>query len=222
MISPAPHCRLYLITPPRIEFPGYLRELADAFDGGDVACLQLRLKDCEDDKVREAYRLIQPICHDYDVALLINDRPDLAAEFDADGVHIGQEDGTYTEARRAVGDEATIGVTCHNSRHLGMVAAEKGADYVAFGAFFPTRTKQTKTAANPEILTWWQELMETPCVAIGGITVDNCAGLAAAGADFIAVSSGVWEREGGTKAAVHAFNRVLENAVQATGQQTDR
>ncbi len=217
MISPVPHCRLYLITPPRIELPGYLRELADAFDGGDVACLQLRLKDCEDDKVREAYSLIQPICDEYDVALLVNDRPDLAAEFNSDGVHIGQEDGTYAEARRAVGAEATVGVTCHNSRHLAMVAGEEGADYVAFGAFFPTQTKQPKTAANPEILTWWQEVMEIPCVAIGGITVENCGSLAAAGADFIAVSSGVWDREGGTKAAVGAFNHTLKNAVRAAG-----
>ena len=212
MTTPARRCRLYLVTPPRIDPAGYADDLADALEGGDVACLQLRLKDCADDEIREAYRTIRPVCRRRGVALLINDRPDLAAELDADGVHIGQQDGTCAEARRTVGADAVVGVTCHDSRHLAMVAGEAGADYVAFGAFFPTSTKEAKSTADPEILAWWQELMEIPCVAIGGITVENCAGLAAAGADFVAVSSGVWRRGGGARAAVAAFNRALEGA----------
>ena len=212
MTTPARRCRLYLVTPPRIDPSGYADDLADALEGGDVACVQLRLKGCGDDEIREAYRKIRPVCRDRGVALLINDRPDLAAELDADGVHIGQQDGTCAEARREVGADAVVGVTCHDSRHLAMVAGEAGADYVAFGAFFPTSTKEARTTADPEILAWWQELMEIPCVAIGGITVENCAGLATAGADFVAVSSGVWRREGGARAAVAAFNRALEGA----------
>lgn len=212
MTIPARRCRLYLVTPPRIDPSAYADELAEALEGGDVACLQLRLKGCADDEIREAYRTIRPVCRGGGVALLINDRPDLAAELDADGVHIGQQDGTCAEARRTVGADAVVGVTCHDSRHLAMVAGEAGADYVAFGAFFPTSTKEAKSTADPEILAWWQELMEIPCVAIGGITVENCAGLAAAGADFVAVSSGVWRREGGPRAAVAAFNRALEGA----------
>ena len=204
-------CRLYLITPPRIDLSGYADDLAGALDGGDVACVQLRLKGCGDDEIREAYRHIRPVCHDRGVTLLINDRPDLAAELGADGVHIGQQDGTVAAARHTVGKKATIGVTCHDSRHLAMVAGEEGADYVAFGAFFPTSTKQAKSTADPEILTWWQELMEIPCVAIGGMTVENCAALAIAGADFVAASSGVWRRDGGSRAAVAAFNRELDS-----------
>ena len=212
MSSPPTSCRLYLVTPPRVDLPAFAVTLDGALDGGDVACLQLRLKDTSDDEIREVGRAIQPICHEYEVALLINDRPDLAAELAADGVHIGQEDTNYADARRMVGPDATIGVTCHDSRHLAILAAEQGAEYVAFGAFFPTQTKQAISTADPEILTWWQELMELPCVAIGGITPQNCATLAHAGADFVAVSFAVWGHPQGPKAAVAAFNSELEAA----------
>lgn len=153
-----------------------------------------------------------PIVQERDVAFLINDRPDLAAEAGADGVHIGEDDAPYEEARRLVGRDAIVGVSCYNSRHRAMVAAEAGADYVAFGAFFDTTTKEPKAKAEPELLTWWQELMEVPCVAIGGITVDNCGGLVRAGADFLAVSSGVWSYEGGPAAAVRDFNTAIAHA----------
>jgi len=141
--------------------------------------------------------------------VLMNDRPDLAAETGCDGVHVGQEDMTYKEARRIVGDRATVGVTCHNSRHLAMAAAEQGADYVAFGAFFPTGTKVPKFSAEPEILQWWSEIFEIPCVAIGGITVGNCRPLVEAGADFLAVVAGVWDHPQGPAAAVRAFNEAI-------------
>ena len=209
MDAEAPRCRLYLITPPQIELSTFPDNLTEALDGGDVACLQLRLKETTDDRVLEAGAAIRPICHERDVALLINDRPDLAAELAADGVHVGQNDAAYADARRAVGADAIVGVTCHASHDLAMTAGEQGADYVAFGAFFATQTKQAKASADPEILTWWQEVFEIPCVAIGGISVGNCAALAHAGADFVAVSSGVWNYDGGPKAAVTAFNRVL-------------
>jgi thiamine-phosphate pyrophosphorylase len=140
------------------------------------------------------------------VPLILNDRPDLAARFGCDGVHVGQEDAPYAEARRAVGPERIVGVTCHDSRHLAMDASEAGADYVAFGAFFPTTTKDAKTHANIEILEIWQEVMVTPCVAIGGITPANCRPLVAAGADFIAAASAVWTHPEGPGAAVAAFN----------------
>jgi thiamine-phosphate pyrophosphorylase len=171
-----------------------------------VACLQLRLKDVDDEVVRRAAETLLPICHDHDVAFLVNDRADLAAEVGADGVHIGQEDVDYDAARRLVGGDAIVGVTCHDSRHLAVEAAEAGADYVAFGAFYQTGTKAPKTRASPDLLAWWSELMEVPCVAIGGITVENCAPLVAAGADFLAVVSGVWDYPEGPAAAVRAFN----------------
>lgn len=201
-----PICRLYLITPPRLDdLAAFGRTLAHALDAGDVAALQVRLKDQPDDIIAAAVDVIAPIAQARDVALIMNDRPDLAAKLGCDGVHIGQTDGTYADARRIVGKDRMVGVTCHDSRHLAMEAAEAGADYVAFGAFFPTTTKDAPTRADPEILTIWQEVMEVPCVAIGGITSANARGLAAAGADFLAVSAGVWSHAD-PGAAVKAIN----------------
>ena len=210
-------CRLYLITPPRIgDLPAFLRQLDAALSGGDVAALQLRLKDVPDAAVAEAVRAVTPGCRARDVAVILNDRPDLAATLGCDGVHIGQEDGTYAQARRLMGKDRTVGVTCHDSRHLAMEAAEAGADYVAFGAFFDTGTKSPRSRTEPEILTIWQETMQTPCVAIGGITVETARTLAAAGADFLAVSAGVWGHPDGPAAAVAAFER--EMAAGAAGR----
>ena len=203
-------CRLYLITPARIEAPeAFTAILAEALTGGDVAALQVRLKDVSDDHIAAVVRAVQPLCEASEVALILNDRPDLAARLGCDGVHVGQSDAPYAEARRIMGKDRIVGVTCHDSRHLAMEASEAGADYVAFGAFFPTATKDASTHAEPEILEIWQETMQTPCVAIGGITVDNCAPLVEAGADFLAVSAGVWAYPEGPHAAVAAFARVL-------------
>jgi thiamine-phosphate pyrophosphorylase len=202
-------CRLYLITPPRLEPKAFADTLRAALGAGDVASLQLRLKDTSDDDIRRAAEILMPIAQAREVAFIINDRPDLAAELRADGVHVGQEDATYVEARAAVGPSAIVGVTCHDSRHLAIDAAEAGADYVAFGAFFPTTTKDPKTRADLELLTWWSEMMVVPVVAIGGITVDNAKPLIEAGADFLAVSAGVWSHAQGPAAAVKAFNALF-------------
>ena len=156
-----------------------------------------------------AAELLMPVCARRDVALLVNDRPDLAQKAGADGVHVGQEDASYAESRRLLGADKIVGVTCHASRNLALEAAEAGADYVAFGAFFPTGTKAAKTRADPEILRWWSEIMTVPCVAISGITVENCAPLVAAGADFLAVMSGVWNYATGPAQAVKDFNEVI-------------
>jgi thiamine-phosphate pyrophosphorylase len=200
-------CRLYLITPPRLDdLAAFGRTLAHALDAGDVAALQIRLKDVGDDIIAAAVDALMPIAQARGLAVILNDRPDLAACLGCDGVHIGQSDGSYADARRLVGKDRMVGVTCHDSRHLAMEAAEAGADYVAFGAFFPTTTKDAPTRAEPEILTIWQEVMEIPCVAIGGITVETARGLAAAGADFLAVSAGVWSHSEGGPAAVKALN----------------
>jgi thiamine-phosphate pyrophosphorylase len=208
-ISP-PACRLYLITPPAIEdLAAFARTLGGTLEAGDVGALQLRLKGASDEQVAAAVGALLPLARARDVALILNDRPDLAAQLDCDGVHVGHEDAPYAEARRLMSEERIVGVTCHASRHLAMEAAEAGADYVAFGAFFPTRTKEAKTRADLEILEVWQETMLTPCVAIGGITVENCRPLVAAGADFLAVASGVWDYPAGAAAAVAAFNEEI-------------
>ncbi len=206
-------CRLYLITPPALDPEAFPGVLAEALDAGDVACVQLRLKGVcdsdDDDAIRRACDLLRPLVQERGVAFILNDRPDLAAETGADGVHIGQEDGTYGEAREKMGADAIVGVTCHDSRHLAMEAAEQGADYVAFGAFFPTTTKQPKARAKPEILKTWSMTTTVPCVAIGGIKPDNCAPLVRAGADFIAVSAAVWNFADGPAAAVRAFDKAI-------------
>lgn len=211
-----PLCRLYLITPPRLDdLAAFGRVLAQALDAGDVAALQIRLKDVPDDVVAAAVDALTPIAAARGVAVILNDRPDLASRLGCDGVHIGQDDVPYAEARRLMGKDRIVGVTCHDSRHLAMEAAEAGADYVAFGAFYPTATKEPKTRAEPEVLTIWQETMEVPCVAIGGITVETAADLAAAGADFIAVSAGVWSHGEGPAAAVKALNAEIARGVAA-------
>ncbi|HRD27537.1 MAG TPA: thiamine phosphate synthase [Caulobacter sp.] len=208
-------CRLYLITPPRLDdLAGFAHVLAAALDAGDVAALQIRLKDAPDDVIAAAVEVLGVIARSRDVAVILNDRPDLAARLDCDGVHVGQDDMSCAEARRIVGKDRMVGVTCHDSRHLAMEAAEAGADYVAFGAFFPTSTKDAPTRADPEILTIWQETMSLPCVAIGGITAGNAAGLAAAGADFIAVSAGVWRHPEGPAAAVRALNAAIAEGLK--------
>ena len=210
-MNTSPRCQLYLITPPRLDDPSaFASDLATACDAGGVASVQLRLKDVDDDAIRRAADVLCPLVQERDIAFLMNDRPDLAVETGCDGVHIGQEDAAYDEARALVGNDAIVGVTCHASRHLAIEAAEKGADYVAFGAFFDTATKQAKSSADPETLQWWNEIAMTPAVAIGGITPKNCAPLVAAGVDFLAVVSAVWEHTEGPAAAVQAFNKAIE------------
>ena len=166
--------RLYLITPPAFDPDRFAKELEEALAGGDVASLQLRLKDCDDDAVRRATRVLKPIAQDRGVAFIMNDRPDLAAELDCDGVHVGEEDAPYAEARRLLGPDRIVGVTCGASRDRAITAAEAGADYVAFGAFFPSATKAAKHHADPELLRDWSETTVVPCCAIGGITQENC------------------------------------------------
>jgi thiamine-phosphate pyrophosphorylase len=171
--------------------------------------VQLRLKEADDDSVCRAIDALRPQAQRRGIAFLLNDRPDLAFETGCDGAHIGQTDMPYAEARAALGPDRIIGVTCHDSRHLAMEAAEAGADYVAFGAFYPTGTKVAPSRAEIDLLSWWSELMEVPCVAIGGITIDNAPPLIAAGADFLAVSAGVWNHPDGPAAAVAGFNRLF-------------
>ena len=202
-------CRLYLITPPVLP-EDFGEAFARALGAGDVACVQLRLKGGDDDAVLRAAEMLMPLALDKEAAFLINDRPDLALRTGADGVHIGQSDAPYAAARALLGADRIVGVTCHNSRHLAMEAGEAGADYVAFGAFYPTATKNAPMRAEPELLAWWAELMEAPCVAIGGITPDNAEPLVRAGADFVAVSGGVWAHPDGPAAAVRAFGLLFD------------
>jgi thiamine-phosphate pyrophosphorylase len=204
-----PPCQLYLISPLDVD-GGFPDRLARALDAGPVAAFQFRIKDVDQ---HQAARLAEPllrICADREVAFIVNDSISLAKRLGADGVHLGQGDGDPREARSVLGPAAQIGVTCHDSRHLAMEAGEAGADYVAFGAFYPTATKATTHRPDPAILSWWTTVFEIPCVAIGGIAPENAAPLVSAGADFIAVSGAVWD--GDEAAAVRAFDAVLNAA----------
>lgn len=200
-------CQLYLISPLDVSgtFP---QRLARALDAGPVAAFQFRVKGLDEHEAARLAEPLQTICADREVAFIVNDSIGLAKRLGADGVHLGQSDGSVAEARERLGRDAQIGVTCHDSRHLAMEAGEAGADYVAFGAFFPTQTKQTEHQAGLDLLEWWQAIFEMPCVAIGGITPQNCAPLITAGADFLAVSHAVWG--GDEAAAVQAFRQVLD------------
>lgn len=202
-------CRLYLVSPPTIALPQFSESLRAALAVGDVACFQLRLKPASDEEILKAAEALLPVCREKGAEFLVNDRPDLAKRAGADGVHVGQQDMSVAEARKILGSEATVGATCHASRHLAFTAGDQGADYVAFGAFYPTATKETSHRPAPGILRWWSELSEIPCVAIGGITPGNARPLIEAGADFIAVSSAVWNHADGPAGAVKEFNRVL-------------
>lgn len=208
--SPVP-CQLYLLTPPEInDLDAFLTTLDAALSAAPkdhpVACLQIRLKDLENSALIQIGRAIVPVAHKHGTLVVMNDRPDLAVEIGADGAHIGQDDMDYLSSRSLLGPDAIIGVTCHNSKELAFDAAEAGADYVAFGAFFETPTKTPKTRAELELLTWWSTVVEIPCVAIGGITIANAPQVIAAGADFIAVSSGVWDHPDGPARAVAQFS----------------
>lgn len=203
-------CQLYLISPLDVggDFPQRLRQ---ALEAGPVAAFQFRIKDIDPE---EAARLAEPlkaICDEFDVAFIVNDDVALAQRLGADGVHLGQGDESLKNARAALGKDVQIGITCHDSRHLSMEAGEGGANYVAFGAFFPTETKETQYKPELDIVQWWAEMMEIPCVAIGGITPDNCRPLIDAGADFLAVSGAVWNDPAGPAAAVRKFADIMDS-----------
>ncbi len=226
-------CQLYLISPPVIDDLSRFSETLDAaLSAGGVGAFQLRLKQAApakeaktrltlpaapDEVILKSAETLIPVCRAHDVALIVNDSPMLAKAAGADGVHLGQEDGDIAAARALLGEDAAIGVTCHASRHLAMEAGEQGADYVAFGAFFPTTSKTPQALerwGTPDIslLEWWSAWTTVPCVAIGGITPDNCAPLVRAGADFLAVITAVWEHPQGPQAAVQAFRKAITSA----------
>jgi len=203
-----PACQLYLVSPLDVggDFP---ERLAEALDAGPVAAFQFRVKGVDQHEAARLAEPLQRLCAERDVAFIVNDSAALAKRLGADGVHLGQGDGDPREARALLGPAAQIGVTVHDSRHLAMEAGEAGADYVAFGAFFPTATKETRHRPDPSILSWWATLFEIPCVAIGGITPANGRPLVEAGADFLAVCGAVWNHPDGPAPAVAAFQAIL-------------
>jgi len=207
-MSDNPPCQLYLISPQDVggDFPDRLQR---ALSAGPVAAFQFRVKNLEQHEAARLAEPLQRICEEHNVAFIVNDDVALAKRLKADGVHLGQGDGDPKEARAILGEDIQIGVTCHDSRHLAMTAGEEDANYVAFGAFYPTQTKQTEYRPTPDILQWWSGLFEIPCVAIGGITAQNAPPLIDAGADFLAVSGAIWNDRDGVASAVQKFAAIL-------------
>ncbi len=204
-------CGLYLITPQNIKLPDFIDRLKEAFDAGKVEVLQLRLKDKTTDEIKKSAEIILPICRNYAVSFILNDNPELAKIIGADGVHVGIEDCSAAEARRIVGKEMIVGVSCYDSKDRAFVAGEEDANYVAFGAFYPTKTKEPRGYPKAELLKWWSTYTKIPAVAIGGITPENAKPLIEAGADYIAVVSAVWDNEKGVADAVRRFNNILRS-----------
>lgn len=214
-LSSGESCRLYLLTPPALDPLSFRNELARALDAGDVAAVQLRLKDADEGTVRSAIEVLAPVAQSRGVAFILNDDPELAAATGCDGAHVGQTDTAAHEARRILGPERTLGVTCHASRDLAIRAGEAGADYVAFGSFYQSGTKAEATHASVDILRWCSEVMTLPSVAIGGITAENCAPLVQAGADFLAVVAAIWSHPDGAAAGVRALRAAIAAAEAA-------
>jgi len=201
--------KLYLISPPNINVNEFIFSLDDVLNTGLVSCFQLRLKNVKDEDIIESAKALKPICNKYHVPFILNDRLDLVNKVEADGVHLGEDDDSILEARKLLGPKAIIGASCYNSKHLAMKAAEEGADYVAFGAFFATITKDPKTKADINIIKDWTLISNIPCVAIGGINSSNCKELVDAGADFIAVVGSIWNKNDDPKSAVNKFKSII-------------
>ena len=201
--------KLYVISPPNINVNEFIFSLDDVLNTGLVSCFQLRLKNVKDEDIIESAKALKPICNKYHVPFILNDRLDLVNKVEADGVHLGEDDDSILEARKLLGPKAIIGASCYNSKHLAMKAAEEGADYVAFGAFFATITKDPKTKADINIIKDWTLISNIPCVAIGGINSSNCKELVDAGADFIAVVGSIWNKNDDPKSAVNKFNSII-------------
>jgi len=211
-MSVSDRCRLYIITPEKFDLSRFPDLLAQALDGGDCAAVQLRIKNETDDTWKRCIDALRPVTQSRGVAFLLNDRADLVAATGCDGAHVGQEDMAAKQARAIMGPDLMLGVTCKSSRDLAMQAGEDGADYVAFGAFYPSGSKQVTNLADPDILRWWSEMMELPSCAIGGITADNLAPLVQAGADFLAIIGGVWNHPDGPAGGVRAINAAIAAA----------
>ena len=201
--------KLYLISPPNININEFIFSLDDVLNTGLVSCFQLRLKNVKDEDIIESSKALKPICNKYHVPFILNDRLDLVNKVEADGVHLGEDDDSILEARKLLGPKAIIGASCYNSKHLAMEAAEEGADYVAFGAFFDTITKDPKTKADMNIIKDWTLISSIPCVAIGGINSSNCKELVDAGVDFIAVVGSIWNKNDDPKSAINKFKSII-------------
>lgn len=204
--------RIYLITPPTIDLPAFAKDLPAVLDAGDVACFQLRLKNASDDDLKRAVQTLMPLVIQRDIAFVLNDRVDLAKHLGCDGVHLGQNDAPLIEARKTLGPDKIIGVSCYDSKHRAMFAASEGTDYVAFGVAFPefSTTKPQGPQVPFSVYEDWVASTTTPVVAIGGITAANCAALVRIKVDFLAIIGAVWNHASGPVAGMKALDTAIK------------
>jgi thiamine-phosphate pyrophosphorylase len=203
--------QLYLISPPKIELQNFAIQLEKALATKKIPVFQLRLKDISDNEIIENGKKLLEICRKYQTSFILNDRLDLALKIGANGVHLGSDDGAVLEARKNSPQNFIIGSSCYDSKHNAMVAGEQGADYISFGTFFPSKTKNSSGKPTTEILEWCRDYINIPSVAIGGITADNCDILIKAGADFLAVISYVWDHEKGVEFAIDSLKKAIDS-----------
>lgn len=200
---------IYLITPQKIDLTKFKEDFKEVLESGYVSCVQLRLKNYDDEFILQAAKTLLNISKYYDVPLLINDRPDLAKKAGANGVHLGQSDVSPVLARKMLGEKSLIGVSCHNSINLACNAVNLGANYVAFGAFFKSISKNTEFVAETSILEWWKTISHVPSIAIGGINIKNFRELLMKGADHIAVISSIWSHPKGPAFAMTEYTKEI-------------
>ncbi|OGS91410.1 MAG: thiamine-phosphate diphosphorylase [Gallionellales bacterium GWA2_60_18] len=188
----APIRGLYAITPEEADTAALLRKVRSALRGG-ARVVQYRNKRADAALRREQAGALRALTREFGALFIVNDDARLAAEADADGVHLGGEDGSVAAARALLGSASIIGVSCYNRAPLGSEAVRQGADYVAFGAFFPSGVKPGAVKAELPLLQAARRELQVPVVAIGGITPHNGAALVGAGADALAVISALWD-----------------------------
>ncbi|MCI4664421.1 MAG: thiamine phosphate synthase [Neomegalonema sp.] len=214
MSDPTP--RLYLNTPLIFEPKPFADELAHALDAGDVACVRLRLKGASADELRFAIDALAPICHSRDTALILADHWRLAKEMGLDGVHLEENRTAVREARAELGPDAIVGASCGASRDAGMRAGEVDASYVSFGPIVADPALEAGDIAPLELFAWWQQMIEIPVVAEGGVTPEAAEKLAPY-ADFIAASKEVWKYEDGPAAAVRRYLEAISRGLEERG-----
>ncbi len=204
---------LYAITPDEPDTAELLCKVRLALAGG-VRLLQYRNKLADAPLRVEQAGALRALTREFDAVFIVNDDAELARRVNADGVHLGGEDGSVAAARALLGEEKIIGVSCYNRAPLAFEAVRHGADYVAFGAFFPSGVKPQAVAATPELLCQARGRLEVPIVAIGGITVENGKQLIEAGADALAVISALWNAPDIGQAA-REFSNLFEQGNRA-------
>jgi len=186
---------IYLISPQEIRGARFYNELDQVLKTNKVKYFQLRLKKISSLNLIKISRKIKKITRKNNVKFLINDKPTVARTVGADGCHIGQKDMNLMSCRKILGKNKIIGVTCHNSKKLALKAKKNGANYIAFGSFFKSSTKESPFRANLAILRWAKKKINMPTVAIGGINSSNYKKILSSGASFIACSSYIWNNK---------------------------